>query len=343
MRPSFQPRLINDPFWDPGLFIPFLYEKRALIFDVGDLGSLSSRDLLKISHVFVTHTHMDHFIGFDAILRTFLGREKTLHIYGPPGFFGHLEGKLAAYTWNLVGEYQNAFNLEATEVHPDRLFTKTYACRDHFRARSSPRPVSFFGTLLEEPSFTVSGVLLDHRTPCLGLSLQENFSVNIIKEGLRELDLPVGPWLNEFKSAVYEGRKRESDFPVRWKEKGRVVREKLFRFGKLFDKIARVSPGQKITYIADVIGSTDNREKIVQLAEGSDILFIEAAFMDRERQMARKKYHLTAKEAGELAALAGAKAFQLFHFSPRYKDQAEALETEAREAFEALGLGNETS
>ena len=106
MRPSFQPRLINDPFSDPGLFIPFLFEKKALMFDLGDLSPLSSGDILKVTHVFVTHTHMDHFIGFDTMLRLFLGREKTLCLFGPPNFFKHVEGKLAGYTWNLVDEFQ---------------------------------------------------------------------------------------------------------------------------------------------------------------------------------------------------------------------------------------------
>jgi ribonuclease Z len=86
MRPRFHPRLINGPFDDPGLFIPFLYENRAILFDLGDINTLSARDILKVSHVFITHTHMDHFIGFDRLLRLFLGREKKLYLYGPQGF-----------------------------------------------------------------------------------------------------------------------------------------------------------------------------------------------------------------------------------------------------------------
>ena len=86
MRPTFSPRLINNPFDDPGLYIPFLYRNRAMLFDLGDLSGLTSRDLLKVSHVFVTHTHMDHFIGFDTLLRRLMGRAKTLHLYGPHGF-----------------------------------------------------------------------------------------------------------------------------------------------------------------------------------------------------------------------------------------------------------------
>jgi len=91
MRPSFHPRLINGPFEDPGLFIPFLFQQRALIFDLGDITGLPPKDLLKISHVFVTHTHMDHFIGFDRLLRTLLGRQKNLALIGPEGFIKNVE------------------------------------------------------------------------------------------------------------------------------------------------------------------------------------------------------------------------------------------------------------
>jgi len=48
MRPSFYLRMVNGPFDDPGLFVPFLFEKRAIIFDLGDIYSLSARDVLKM-------------------------------------------------------------------------------------------------------------------------------------------------------------------------------------------------------------------------------------------------------------------------------------------------------
>ena len=99
MRPSLLPHLVNGPFEDPALFIRFLFENRAIMFDLGDIHALSTRDILKLTHVFVTHTHMDHFAGFDRLLRIFLGREKQLHLFGPRGFIRNIEGKLGGYQW----------------------------------------------------------------------------------------------------------------------------------------------------------------------------------------------------------------------------------------------------
>jgi ribonuclease Z len=333
LRPSFHPRLINDPFSDPGLFIPFLFEKRALIFDLGDLGGLSSRDLLKVSHAFVTHAHMDHFIGFDTLLRVFLGRSKHLHFYGPPGFFVHVEGRLSGYAWNLVAEYEDELVLEVNEVHPDQIRTRTYFCRKEFRAQGRTRARPFNGVLLDEASFSVRGTLLDHRIPCLGLALTERFYVNILKEELKGLGLPVGPWLNGFKEAIYRETDPDADFLVTWEERGGVARQEKFVFGELTRKIARISPGQKITYITDGAGHEANRAKMVDLARKSNLLFIEAPFLQSEREAAQRKCHLTAKEAGEIAREAEVSAFRLFHFSPRYKGREGELEKEAREAF----------
>jgi ribonuclease Z len=339
MRPSFHPRLTNDPFSDPGLFIPFLFEKRALLFDLGELRGLSSRDLLKVTHVFVTHTHMDHFIGFDTLLRLFLGRDKELHLFGPEGFFSHVEGKLAGYTWNLVHEYQTDLILKVTEIQLNSALTRTYVCKDRFRSRGNQVDEAFTSILLREPSFLIEAAWFDHRIPCLGLSLKENFYVNINKQGLKELGLPVGPWLTQFKKALHEKRDPKGDFIVTYKEEGIVTKERKFILGELARKIATVSPGQKITYITDMAGSQENFEKAIKLAYKSDHLFIEAAFLDRDRNAARKKSHLTAKEAGNLARLSGVKHYTLFHFSPRYEHMVQDIEKEAREAFQNQPVG----
>lgn len=334
MRASFHPRLVNDPFGDPTLFIPFLYEKRALMFDLGDVCSLSSRDILKLTHIFVTHTHVDHFIGFDHVLRILLGREKTLHLFGPPGFLQNVEGKLAGYTWNLVENYYNDFSLHVTEMNVDSMVKKVYRCRNRFEAVDTPHKAQFQGEVMGEPSFSVHAIHLDHKIPCLGLSLQENFHVNVLKDRLKSFNLPVGPWLKKFKDALYNGVDEETLFEVVWNEGGQRYKRE-FLLGELKREIARITPGQKIVYITDIRYTPENTEKVVDFARDADCLFIEASFLDAERKTAYEKYHLTARQAGSLARKAGVKQFKLFHFSPRYTHKAELLYQEAEAAFAA--------
>lgn len=323
-RPSFTARLVNPPIHDPGLLISFLFERRALLFDLGDLHTLSPRDLLKVSHVFVTHTHMDHFIGFDTLLRVSLGREKEIHLFGPAGFFDRVEGKLRGYTWNLVDEYAYQLRLRVTEVDEGKCRTRVYLCKDRFERAGNEEEAPFARTLMRDPAFRIDAALLDHRVPCLGLSLIEEFSVNIDKEALKALGLPVGPWLTSFKKAVAE--KKDPDLAF-------SVAGKTFSLGELTAKIARISQGQKVTYLTDLVGSPENIEKAVDLARDADHLFVEAAFLDRDKEIARNKFHLTAKEAGTLARRAGVRQMTLFHFSPRYTDLEEEIPKEAMEAF----------
>lgn len=331
MRPSFYPRLINGPFDDPGLFIPFQFEKQAVLFDLGDISALSPRDILKVSHVFVTHTHMDHFCGFDHLLRLLLGREKQLFLYGPNGFLRNLEGKLAGYTWNLVNKYNHPFSIQATEVHGDELHSCQYRCQDAFAATTPTKKTRFTGILASEPAFTVQGIVLDHKIECLGFRIEERFHVNIIKERLAALGLSVGPWIRRFKQALYNEEDPQSTFVVKGEKKEPTVQE--FKLQTLTNEIARITAGQKIVYIADMIGDKANMEKAVALAKNADHLFIEASFLEKDRAIAQEKYHLTAKDAGHIARRAGVRQLTLFHFSPRYTGMAEALEKEATRAF----------
>ena len=87
-----------------------------------------------------------------------------------------------------------------------------------------------------------------------------------------------------------------------------------------------------------MLGHLSNAEKIIALANGADIFFIEACFLDEDKQRAADKYHLTAKQAGELARRANAKRVVPFHFSARHAKQEQQLRREAEEAYQGAGL-----
>jgi len=105
MKPTFIHHLVNSPFEDPALFVRIMREKRAFLFDIGNIERLNPGDLQKITDVFVSHTHVDHFIGLDTLLRAILRREVPLRIYGPSRISDCVEGKLRGYTWNVIHEY----------------------------------------------------------------------------------------------------------------------------------------------------------------------------------------------------------------------------------------------
>lgn len=336
MKPLFHPRLVNDPFADPGVYVDFLFEKRALLFDLGDLAPLSSRQLLRVSHAFVSHAHMDHFAGFDALLRILLGREKVVRLFGPAGFLDRVEHKLAAYTWNLVESYENELLFRVTEVfgtgRPDGGIQADFSSRTGFR-RGPVAPVSLpDGILADEETFLVRTAVLDHRIPCLGFALEERFHVNVWKTGLESLGLPTGPWLRDLKSRVARGEPDDSPVTVHWREDGQShVRQ--VPLGELRDQVLRVVPGQKIAYVTDVVYHPANAAAIEELARDADLLFIEATFAADEVERAAEKHHLTSRQAGLLGRRAGARRIVPFHFSPKHSEAGDRLLHEALESF----------
>jgi ribonuclease Z len=321
-----QPSLVNEPFSDPGLFIDFRFGRRAMLFDLGDLTPLSPRQLLRVSHCFVSHTHMDHFAGFDRLLRICLHRATPLHLTGPEGFADRVEHKLRAYTLNLLDEDSVDFTIIASEFNGvgfDRVCE--FRAREAFRRRDQPPVQLARGLLLDEEEFWVKGAVLDHGIPCLAFAFEEKLRLNVWREGLRRLGLPVGPWLREAKAAVRLGAPDNTEIGVR---DGLSI-----SLGNLRKEALRTARGQKIAYVVDLAYGGLNVEMVVALVREADQLFIEAPFLDVDADVAAQRRHLTARQAGHIAKQAGVRRLIPFHFSARYRDRADELMREAEEAF----------
>jgi ribonuclease Z len=80
-----------------------------------------------------------------------------------------------------------------------------------------------------------------------------------------------------------------------------------------------------------VVGDTGETASLVDAVRGVDALVIEASFLERDRRLARERGHLTAADAGRLAAEAGVGALYLNHISERYPP--DQLLDEARRQF----------
>lgn len=328
MTPQFHPNLVNGPFDDPAVYVDFLYERRALLFDLGDIRALPTRKILRLTHVFISHAHIDHFIGFDHLLRLFVGREKRVHLYGPPGFTSRVEHRLASYTWNLVESYPSDFTVVAAELHPDgRCLSVEFHCLDGFRRGYEQTEQLHDGILMDEETFRIRTAFLDHGIASLAYALEEKNHVNIMKNRALELGLPTGPWLAELKREIVRGEPDDKPFRAWWHVAGNVA-ERHFTLGELKRAILNIVPGQKIAYVTDSAYTAENAARIVNLARGADYLFIEAAFLDADRERAGERSHLTALQAGLLARQAGVARAIPFHFSPRYKGMGDTLREE---------------
>lgn len=333
MKPSYHPQLVNGTRGDPALYLEFMFERRAMLFDLGDLTRLPSRKILRIGDIFVSHTHMDHFIGFDHLLRIMVGRDKQISIFGPPGIIDRVSHKLAAYTWNLVENYEADFSLRVTEFHPDGACQRArFRCRSGFQREELDSAPSDDGVLLNEETFRVRCAVLDHKIPCLAFALEERQHVNVWKNRLQERGLPTGPWLLALKKAVLRNDPDDTPIPIHWREQGRSY-ESRAALGELKRDILRIVPGQKIGYVVDTLYNEDNARRIVDLVQGADQLFIEAPFLQRDAAHAAARYHLTARQAGALARRAGARQCIPFHFSARYAGDEAILMSEAQTAF----------
>jgi ribonuclease Z len=333
MRPSIHCDLVNGPFGDPVVYADVMFARRALLFDIGDIASLPARKLLRVSDIFVSHAHMDHFAGFDRLLRLLLGRDRTVAVYGPAGFIDKVEHKLHAFTWNVVATYAGSLAFVVSEVH-DRGTLRQARFRANRAFRREPLPdIRFDGDILSSrDGLIVRGMVLDHATPCLGFALQEPAHVNVWKARLERLGLAVGPWLRELKHAILIGA--PDDTRIHAWQSGRLI--KTMPLADLRD-VATVTAGQKIAYVVDVRNTDANAERIERLASGADLLFVECAFLEADAEHAARKNHLTAWQAGTLAARAQVKRIVPCHFSTRYTGRGDALLQEACAAFAAGG------
>jgi len=328
MRSVFFPRLVNGAYGDPALYVHLAYRGEALLFDCGDLHPLSPGELLKTRVLFLSHAHIDHLVGFDPLLRTFLARDLTLVMYGPAGLVDQMAARLQGYTWNLVDGYP--FELTVREWLPEGIREVTFPAGDAFHPHAERLIPCDNGILHTTPWYRVRAVPLEHGDiVSLAFSLEEPLHVAIHKDALERFGFATGPWLGRFKDLVLQGSDPDTQLSVPLTRGGRQA----VPLSTLRRHIASTERGMKIVYVTDCSPIFRNFRRILELAADAHLLTIEAVFLHRDLERARLRNHLTAWQAGRLARLAGAARMRVFHHSPRYQREPGILEREARAAF----------
>jgi ribonuclease Z len=322
------PVLVNPEYQDPVLLISIPQKAEVLIFDLGYCFRLKIRDIQKITRIFISHTHIDHFAGFDHILRLSVDIEKTVSVYGPPGIIRNVEGKLAGYFWNLKAGVM--LNFEVNEVHPDKILRKRFIGNEGYENPEPPEviPHSPSEPLVKTDEYSVFSATLNHRMPVLAYRIEAVDSYNADVEVMKELGLSPGKWVGELKRYISENVMDAKPLEIDGKH---------YDTGELASKIIGKNPGTRIAYIVDTICDDITAPLAVNIARQADYLFCECAYMNAEKDLAAQNYHLTATQAATIASEAGVGQLIPFHFSKRYDGKYHLILDEARLIFPEVG------
>ncbi|MBS2034241.1 MBL fold metallo-hydrolase [bacterium] len=315
----FHCRLVNAAHHDPALLLSPPQSAQRWLLDCGDLHPLSLHELLQIDTVFVSHAHIDHWIGLDALMRAQLFGERPLRILGPQGILDMLAGRLAGYAWNLVSRSQ--FVVEGYEWTGEEWRSRHFPCRHRFVGQPA------VSGLPELDGWGLGWVELRHGVPCLGFRLESAVSYRFREE----CPLTPGPWISQLKDRVARGAE------------GQLEVEGQLREVSELSQWLRPLPSHQLAYITDTRLDPATRQQIVQAFGPTRILWCEAAFLESQRELAESKLHSTALEAASLALELGCERLYLFHLSRRTQGLADEHLREARSIFPETYLGSEAN
>ncbi|MCX9010669.1 MAG: ribonuclease Z, partial [Candidatus Methanoperedens sp.] len=146
-------------------------EGDMMLFDCGEgtqQQMMRAKTGMKLTSIFITHFHADHFLGIPGLIQTmsFNGRTEPLDIYGP------------RWTKQLVrllielGYYKLGFQIMAHELEG--------------------------GDIIDREGYSVKAVATDHGVPSLGYVLEEKMRTGRFnRERAIELGVPVGPMFSK--------------------------------------------------------------------------------------------------------------------------------------------------
>jgi len=238
-------------------------------------------------------------LGFKRLNRILITHGHLDHILG-------LAGLLSTFMrWETIDELEIYGGKWALERIRDLLFGVV------LRGARPPMAIRLVeiqpGEFLKGEDFSVSAFPVYHRgSDSYGFLFEEKARRPFLPQAAEALNIPPGPWRRE----LVNGQS------VRLPD-GRVITPQQV--------LGEERPGIRLVLVGDS-GRTDN---LGEVCRSADALVIEATYLEEEADMAERFSHLTARQAAELAAQAGAKNLILTHVSRRYREREVLAEARA--------------
>ncbi|RAJ70040.1 ribonuclease Z [Streptomyces sp. Amel2xB2] len=283
-----------------------LWDGQGILFDPGEgtqrqmlRAGVSAHDLHRIC---VTHFHGDHSLGLAGVIQR-INLDRVPHTvtahYPASGrhYFERLRYATAYRETVRLREEPVAQTGELTGPgHGHAGGADPGPASTDPSAQTSPEP--------SPPPFTLSAHRLSHPVEAFGYRLDEPDSRRMLPGRLAARG-------------------------VRGPDIARLKRTGELR-GVRLEEVSEPRPGQSFAFIMD----TRMCDGVHALARGCDLLVIESTFLDEDAALAEEYGHLTAGQAGGVAARAGVRSLVLTHFSQRYTDPACFARQARRAGFE---------
>ncbi len=175
------------------------------------------------------------------------------------------------------------------------------------------------GDVLKRNEYDLEVFPVEHGRGAVGFAIREHQRLGRFDpEKARELGVPEGPlW-----GRIHRGETVEIDVATDdgTRERRSVGPEQI---------VGAPRPGRLVVYSGD----TRPCERVVEVADGADLLIHEATFSQEEADRARETAHCTAQEAAQVALAAKVRQLVLTHLSARFSVASDILLAEAREVF----------
>ncbi len=275
---------------------------KSFMVDCGMARNLTPRMVLSLEVLFVSHTHIDHFINFDYILRHQIKDGGKMIIFGPKGIAKQVQAKVSAYLWNLID--RNFITYEIREIIDLNTIIKSEITAPHWELENKEIIKIKDNIIFRNKKMVAKCTLLNHKTNVVAYLFKEHDSINI---DISKINFHKGSWMGELKASFINKTPKQT---IQIENKT-FVAEDLFKY--LYKK-----NGDSLGVIMDHAPSKENHKSIIELFQGCNTVLIESYFKNEDKSLAEQKFHSYASQSGEVLRKAQVKNAIPIHFSKKY-------------------------
>lgn len=316
-------RLVNGSTGDPVLYVDSPGKDNALLFDAGENSALSMQELGDLDAVFISHHHVDHFIGLDRIVRANLDRDKSLQIFGPTGTIRKVYDRIKSYEYPFF-PFQKIV-IRVHDVLPGSICSALLECTRRFPEPEVTETSRTGRVIYETASIVVETTPVEHTVPCLAYAMLEKPGWHLLADKLTARGLKIGKWASD---ALHRARAGDPASTSITPPQGPPLTLQEF-----LDEYCVESPGARIAFVTDTAWTDNVKPGLLELAAGAWRLYCDCFYAKEQAKSAETYRHMTTGNVAEFASLANVEELILIHFASRYVHEYQRLVDEVCERF----------